>query len=267
MNYKPRFLPQVNAPYNVVLQKLDDENVEYNIIEVDPNNCKPLQGITFSDEVNNVNVNDENPIWLSRDDEILDGHHRFVRSLIDEIRLIAIKLDLNSRDACRILNKIQDIYEYEQSQGLEEVESQDAINFYDTDEDQFLNALEEDNNKIQLEIPNINQQSIVGYRKDPIRENSVNGNFFTINPIKGFDKYQIDFDNLFDAEGTGVSYKDSQNPVDILSKIWFPHVNFEKLCEKYNIPSNNLKYKAIAKKAKSMGFDGIKFNTIIWGLK
>jgi len=268
MRYKPRFLPQMNAPYDVVLEKLDEEGVGYEVVEVDPNELEPLQGITFSDEVGKVNIDDMNPIWMSENNKILDGHHRMVRGLLDNKKIKAIKLGLNEKDACRVLNKIQDIYEYEQSQGLEEVETQDAINFYGEDENQFLKSLEEDNTVVQQEKSSANQQTIIGYRKDPIRENSVVGNFFTLNPINGYSKYQIEFDNLLDTHALGVMYKDGQQPVEILAKIWFPHVNFEEISKQYNMPSINLKNKAIAEKAQKMGFDGIKYgDTLIQGLK
>jgi len=66
----------------------------------------------------------------------------------------------------------------------------------------------------------------------------------------------------------GVAYKDSQTPTDILAKIWFPNVNFEKISKQYNLSSDNLKNKAIAEKAMKMGFDGIKYgDAIIQGLK
>jgi len=268
MRYKPRFLPQVNAPYDIILQKLDEEGIGYEVVEVDPNELSPLQGITFSDEVSKVNVDDMNPIWISSDMGILDGHHRMLRALLDEIPIKAIKIDLNSKDACRILNKIQDIYEYEQSQGLEEVEAQDAINFYGNDENQFLTSLEEDNLAVQSEKPSKNEKTIIGYRKDPIKENSVVGNFFTLKPVAGYDKYQIDFENLLDTSALGVTYKDGQEPVDILAKNWFPHVNFEELSKKHNTSSINLKNKAVAEKAIKMGYDGIKYGeSIIQGLK
>ena len=151
---------------------------------------------------------------------------------------------------------------------MEEVEVQDAINFYGDDENQFLKSLEEDNAAVQQEKSSANQQSIIGYRKDPIRENSVVGNFFTLNPIDGYSKYQIDFDNLLDTHALGVMYKDGQQPVEILSKIWFPHVNFEEISKQYNMPAINLKNKAVAEKAQKMGFDGIKYgDTLIQGLK
>ena len=194
MRYKPYFLPQVHAPYDAVLQKLDDEDIDYTSVEVDPNDLTPLQGITFSDEVGGVNVDDMNPIWISSDMQVLDGHHRMVRALLDDIPIKCIKINMNYKDACRLLNKIQDIYEYEEAQGLEEVQVQDTINYYGEDDNQFLNSLEEDNIATQTEkTPNKNEKTIIGYRKEPIRENSVVGNFFTLKPVDGYDKYEIDF--------------------------------------------------------------------------
>ncbi len=268
MRYKPRFLPQVHAPYDVVLQKLDDEGVNYSTIEVDPNDLTPMQGITISDEVGGVTVDDNNPIWVSSDMSILDGHHRWVKALLDNVMLIAIKIDANSRDASRILNKIQDIFEYESSQGMEEVVSQDAINYYGKDENQFLNSLEEDNVELQADTPGKNEKTVVGYRGTPISEKSVVGNFFTLKPVDGYDAYEITFDNLLDTNALGISYKDGQEPVEILAKSWFPNINFEKLSTENDVPAINIKNKAVAEKAMKMGYDGIKYgNSIIQGLK
>lgn len=274
IRYKPPFLPQMNLPYDLVLQKLGDENVSHNIVEIDANELNPLQGIVFSDEVANAEISDMNPIYIDNENNILDGHHRFLNALYSNILLKAVMINLNNRDACRILNKIQDIYEYEQSRGLEEVEMQDAINYYGDDENQtsneshFLNSLEEDNTNIQIEKPSKNEQTIIAYRKEPIKNNSVVGNFFTLKPVEGYNKYEIQFDNLLDTHSLGITYKDGQEPVEILSKIWFPHVNFEELGKKYNTPALNIKNKAIAEKAMKLGFDGIKYgDTLIQGLK
>ena len=270
MRYKPHFLPQVHAPYDVVMQKLDDEGVDYTNVEVDPNELTPLQGIVFSDDVGGVEVDDMKPIWISSDMQVLDGHHRMVRALLDEIPIKAVMINMNHKDACRTLNKIQDIYEYEHSQGLEEVQVQDTINFYGNDENQFLNDLEEDNTALQTEEekPNKNQKTVVGYRGMPIKENSVVGNFFTTKPVEGYDAYEIDFENLMDTNALGVTYKDGQEPVDILAKSWFPNINFEKLATQHKTDSINLKTKAVAEKAMKMGYDGIKYgDSIIQGLK
>jgi hypothetical protein len=273
MRYKPYFLPQVSAPFEIVLQKLDDEGINYDMVEVDPNELNASQGVTFSDEVENVNLDDMNPIWINGDMKILDGHHRWIKALLDNKKIKAVKIDMNEKDAARVLNKIQDIYEYDQVRGLEEVVNNDVINDENqadagVSQSEFLASLEEDNTAIQTEKPSANPQTIIAYRKAPIRENSVVGNFFTLNPIDGYNKYEIEFDNLLDTNVLGVVYRDSQEPTDILGKIWFPNVNFEKLSEQYNTTSVNLKNKAIAEKAMKMGFDGIKYgDKLIQGLK
>ena len=277
MRYKPRFLPQVSAPFEIVLQKLDEEGVGYSIVEVDPNELNPSQPFTLSDDVETAILDDMNPVWLAENNSIIDGHHKWVKALLDKIPIKAVKINLNEKDAARVLNKIQDIYEYEQARNLEEVESQGAINYYDNNaqsgegnSNSFLDSLEEDNLALQngKEETGKNEKTIIAYRKEPIKENSVVGNFFTLNPIDGYNKYQIDFSNLLDTQALGVTYKDGQEPVDILAKSWFPHVNFEKLSEQYNVPSINLKNKAIAEKAMKMGYDGIKYgDTLVQGLK
>jgi hypothetical protein len=273
LRYKPYFLPQMSAPYDVIVQKLDDEGIGYNFIEVTPDELQPSQGITFSDEVGKCTLDDKNPIWIAEDNKICDGHHRFARALYDKKPLKAVKLDMNFKDACRLLNKIQDIFEYEQSRSLEEVETQDVINQDNqinsgNSDSEFLATLEEDNKNIQIENPTKNQKTIIGYRKEPISENSVVGNFFTLAPIDGFDRYQIDFENLLDTHELGLVLKKSQQPVDILAKIWFPNINFEKISSQNNVPSNNLKAKAIAEKAMKYGYDGIKYgDNLIQGLK
>ena len=263
----PYHLPQIKAPIDLVMKKMADDDINYEYVQIEPNKLNPSQPFTLSDDVYTSSMDDKHPIWVDKDLNILDGHHKFVKSLDDKF-VIIVKIDLNFKDACRMLNKIQDIYEYEQSQGLEEVEDQDAINFYRNDENQFLNSLEEDNLAVQSEKPSKNEKTIIGYRKDPIKENSVVGNFFTLKPVAGYDKYQIDFENLLDTSALGVTYKDGQEPVDILAKNWFPHVNFEELSKKHNTSSINLKNKAVAEKALKMGYDGIKYgDSIIQGLK
>lgn len=196
LRYKPYFLPQISAPYDIVVQKLDEENINYKLIEIFPSdndNINVSQGIVFSDEIGKCTLDDTNPIWLAGENQICDGHHRYANALFDKKPLKAVKIDMNFKDACRLLNKIQDIYEYEQLHALEEVEMQDVINSENQTDSgisnsEFLASLEEDNNNIQIENPSKNQKTIIGYRKEPINDNSVVGNFFTLSPIDNFDK-------------------------------------------------------------------------------
>lgn len=272
MKHKPYFLPQVSMPADMVLEKLEEEDIDYDYIQVDPNELNVSQGIVFSDGVEHVELDDKNPIWISDDDTICDGHHRLTKALNNSVPITAVRIKLNFKDACRILNKIQDVYDYTEQQRMEEIVAQDAINANNeinggVSYSEFLNNLEEDNAGVQNEKPSMNDKVLVGYRREPIKENSVIGNFFTLNPIDGFTKYEISFDNLLDTNDLGLHYKDSQIPAEVLAKTWFPHVNFEKLSEQYDIPPINLKNKAIAEKARTLGYDGIKYgNSIIQGL-
>jgi len=273
MRHKPYFLPQMSMPADEIVGKLDEEDIDYDYIQVEPSELNPSQGFTFSDDVGKSEIDDMNPIWLDQDNNVLDGHHRWVKASLDGVPLKAIKINMNNKDACRLLNKIQDVFDYTQQQRMEEEVAQDVLNANNqanggVSYNEYLQTLEEDNILVQQEKPSKNDQVLIAYRRDPIKENSVIGNFFTISPIEGFAKYQIEFDNLLDTNALGVQFKDSQIPAEVLAKIWFPHVNFEKLSEEYDVPALNLKNKAIAEKARHMGYDGIKYgDTLVQGLK
>jgi len=273
MGLRPPHLPQISMPIHEILSKLDEEGIEYEVLEQDPNELNPSQGITFSDEVHEPN--EEKFTWSDKDNNVLDGHHNLVYHIIKSAPIKCIKINLDDKTACRVLNKIQDIFEYETQRKMEEVLGQDAINTQNdidagNNQGDFLDLLEKDNSDIEAETESdsMNPKLVIGYRKEPIIENSVIGNFFTLKPIDGYNKYEIECDNLLDTNDLGIGYKSGQIPVDVLSKTWFPHVNFEKLSEKYNMPAINLKNKAVAHKAKKHGYDAIKYgDTLIQGLK
>ncbi len=273
----PSYLPQLNMPFGIVLGKLDDLGIGYKNVEINPKNLVPSQAITFSDKVDGMELSDNNPIWVSTDgddtDKIIDGHHRYCKALDTNTKLKAIKVNLDHKNAVRVLNKIQDIFEYEQAMDVEEVIAQDVVN-QDNDIDsgisdsEFLASLEEDNLAIQTEKPSNNQKTIIAYRKGAINNESTIGNFFILEPVEGYDKYEIEFENLLDTNTLGITYKESQIPVDILAKIWFPHVNFEKIAEQQNTEAINIKNKAIAEKAKKLKYDGIQYGKkLVQGLK
>lgn len=289
--YKPYHLPQINMPFEEMFSKLDEEGVVYEAQIVHPNELTPSQGITFSDEITGLGSNKEKPIWVGSNNEILDGHHRYVNHLMNDEPISIIKIQMNGKDACRLLNKIQDIYEYEQNLGVEEAllhqrninDRNDVANdgandgAYDSVyegaddvETDFLSMLEQDNlNDVddEEERPR-NNVKIVAYRRGDVNENSKAGNFFILKPYEGFTKYEIEFDNLLNTNDFGIEYKNSQSPTDVLSKLWFPNVNFQKLSEKYDISVMNLKNRAIAEKAQKLGYDGVQYgDLIIQGLK
>jgi len=255
MQHRPSYLPQVNAPFDIVIDKLGAEGVNGRIIDINPSILKALQGITFSHEVDDANIDDdENPIWINNELFVLDGHHRLVKSLYAGKKTIkAVLVDLDHKNACRLLNKIQDIYDYDQQK---EAENSNVPN-------SFLDSIEGTIEEADIDGDSMNVVKLIGYRKDNFKDNSTNGNFFTLSPKEGMKKYEIEFDNILDTDKLGVSYKSSQNPVDVLARIWFPHVNFNAISQENNISEFNLKCKAIAEKAKKYGFDGIKYGEIL----
>ena len=272
-------LLQIKMPVDKILRKLHDKDIGFKYIKINPNELENLefsQGVTFSNDVHNAKPSDVTPIWVADEKDklkIIDGRHRALYAITHNIPLMAVEVKLNFNDAVNALREIIDNLDYEQHQNMEEVVGQDVINT-DNQQDsgvsdsEFLSTLEEDNDAVQTETPSKNEKKIIAYRKDPIKEKSIVGNFFSLKPMEGFSKYEIEFDNLLDTNDLGIHYKDSQIPAEVLAKIWFPHVNFEKLAEEYNTTSINLKNKAICEKAHKMGFDGIKYGeSLIQGLK
>lgn len=266
MRYKPLSLPQVSAPYTHVVGELDKEGIGWDVVDMDPTELNPMQGVVFSNEVGDFDLDDMDPIWISRDNEIMDGHHRFLKAHMIEKPIKCVKIDLIGKDGCRVLNKIQDIYDYEQQRGLEEVVVQDVLNAAndkdaDIEDKEFLGLLE------TMDLPEPKPAKVVAYRQQPIKENSVIGNFFLIEPVDGYDKYEIEFDNLLDTNDLGLEFGDN-NPVEVLTKTWFPNADFEKLGESLKISSIHLKNKAIAERCQKMGYDGIRYgDKMIQGLK
>lgn len=250
--YKPKWLPQVNAPYEYVVGGLNKDGIEYEEGEVHPSELKPLQGIISYEKVGDMG-DELDPIWLSINNEILDGHHRYGKALIINKPIKYIKLKLNYKDAARALNKIQDIHEYENNEDLEEVVSQDIINMKNDPniDDEMGQKLLSDNKgkKVRLEA----------YRKNKVVENSPTGNFFTQQKRDGYKKYTIDFDNLLDASDFGVDkFERGELPTYKLLKIIVPDVNV-----KYPFDKQAAINKTVANVLKKLGYDGVKYGDIM----
>lgn len=271
LRYKPKWLPQVNAPFNYTLDMLDKEGVDYKYMQVDPDDLEPSQGIVAQDKVSQIDMNNILPIWISKEDRILDGHHRYVAALSRSIPVKCIKIMLSQKDAVRMLNKIQDIFEYERQQKVMEVVAQDQINVMnDPDSDfnngNFLESLEREKDDDEREILHDSTKkpkNLTGYRKDEINEKSVVGNFFSLKPVDGYKKYDMEFDNLLNTNDLDITYKSDVNPVSRLAVSWFPNIDFKKIAKKHGVNPDSIINRAVAEKAKQMGYDGIKYGDIM----
>lgn len=275
MRYKPHHLPQVSAPYIYVLNKLKDEGIKYKIGKTDPNKLQPMQGLVSLDKISKIDPKKIKPVWISKDNKVLDGHHRYGCALSNEVMLPYFQIMLPALDAARTLNKIQDIFEYEDKIKIEELTHTTSVNNLNEPATQdFLSGIEEEM-KDDQEILHSGSEEKVGrkkrkifaYRQQPINEKSTIGNFFSVKPVDGYTKYEIEFDNLLDTDKLGVSAQ-GQNPIKVLADVWFPHIKFDKIAKKYKMNADHLMNRAIAEKATKMGYDGIKYgDIIIQGLK
>lgn len=255
LRYKPKSLPQISAPYSDVLNALSDENVVYKTYNIDPNRLIPSQGIVFLDKIGNFTDNDNYPIWISKDLHILDGHHRYAKSLCNNSKIKCILIDQVAQDAAWTLNKIQHLYDYKNQLDLEK--QSEPIKFKE-----ILTNYSLDDNVVLTKGKKINK--IFGYRNRDINENSVVGNFFLLKPENDdYHKFELSFENALDTNDLNVTFRSGEYPIKTLSSIWFPNLDFEKLSKKTKIDINKLIGRAVAEHAIDLGYDGIIYGDIL----
>lgn len=249
IDYKPKYLPQISAPYTEIVNELDRDNVKYKKIKINPENIKPTQGIVFLDKIKDES---KDYVWLSKDLKLLDGHHRLGSSLSYNKPINAIVIMLPFMEAIRELNKIQDIYDFKSK-----YENKSDINtdIFDFIRDEFL--YNKDENTYGLG----GNRKVYGYRNKPINKNSKSGNFFSLQPIKGYNKYEIEFDNLLDTDDMEIVIE--KNPVHDLANYWFKGLDFDFIANKNDINKDMLINRCVSELAKKYGFDGIKYGDII----
>lgn len=269
----PKHLPQVNSPFNYTLEMLDKEGIEYKYLQIDPEELFPSQGIVSQDKISEIDLDNIQPIWVSKDNKVLDGHHRFAAALSKGIPIKCIKIILSQKDSIRILNKLQDIFDYENQEDIMEVVGQDHINIKNQQDSgvstsEFLATLEsesigDEDDNIEILHDNKKGKKITGYRKKDINEKSIVGNFFSLKKSDGYNKYDMDFESLLDTNDMNITFKTESSPVSILCKNWFPNIDFDKIAKKYDVTSESIMNRAVAEKARKLGYDGIKYGDIM----
>lgn len=262
---RPIHLPQISAPFDRVLDFLEQNKIKSKSMIVNTTDLQPTQGLTFLDTIT-ITTDDINPIWVAGTDDdenhIIDGHHRWVDKLSDNDRIKVFKIFLSPQKACRYLNKVQDIYEYEEHLKLEEIISHSSnINDRNTPrDDNFINYIN-DNQQTEFSNKPSNPETIIAYREKQINDNSVIGNFFILNPVSGYSKFEIEFDNLLDLEKLDLITSDTSSPISVLADLWFPNYDFCKYAENMGVDVDNIKTKAIKDVASDMGYDGVKYGS------
>lgn len=247
-NNKPYWLPQVSAPFDYITKQLKHEEIPYSVYNISNTELKPLQKEVNPDTVEFFKgVYKRNskkyPIFISGDNEILDGHNRFVAHKMvkgDDKPISCFKIDCDSKCASRILNKIQDRFEFEKdnSNKMEPISK-------------FLNKPEIGWYDIAKEV------EYICFRENPIKENSESGNFFHLKGNDKMKKYKISFDKVMVLSNECLG--NNKLPQIWLADKLLPNKDFDIIAMNNNISLQSAVNREIAKKCKEMGFDGINY--------
>lgn len=234
--YQPMWLPQVSADHEYVTKSLDDDNIPYTVDTYNPTDLKPLQRDInvdtkdfFSKKINNREPIDL--IYIANGNEILDGHNRNSAYIENPSvsKIVCVKILMDYKDAARILNKIQDKFEWDGEKQLQETET--------------------NKNSVTMEL----------YSNKPIDKRSKCGNFMIPDNKKGYDhKYEIEFDNLHDFN------TESNNPIEALAEEWLGNLNtLKEESVKHVLTYETYLLRKLAEEAKKRGYDGISYNNKI----
>lgn len=145
-NWKPKYLPQISAPFTHVVNSLNKEGVPFKQMGLSANELSPIQSLIDTDKVEQIIQSllmgeKLDPVWVDANNKILDGHHRYVayKKAMPENLMHVVKIMAEEKDAIRVLNKIQDIYDHNmEMNGMTEPQKLDTIDNYAGDRSDAL---------------------------------------------------------------------------------------------------------------------------------
>lgn len=273
---KPMWLLQnrkSDLPY--VQEELGKKGVTCEMVELTPKELIPLQQKVkkskvdyFKDKIDN-NLPLE-PIFISKDNSILDGHHRAYAFMSDPSvkRVVCFKIYLDKDDAIQILNRIEDKFDFENNFNPH---NSDFLNFdkfkSDSDDISDLNTDEKLINQedevpsdelMNFETVKFNPQTLTLYKNCPINTKSRTGDFLSTKPTKNFNhKYNISFNNLLEIDEEEI--KNYPSPIQYIVEKWFSDVNLKEESVKQALTQEIYTYRKINEKANQLKIDGIKY--------
>ena len=211
-NVSEVWLPQIKEEnVSEILQELKDNGIIVKKVLVEPSYLKPLQKKVSKqkiDEVNQVIDNDGYlpKTWVDANNNILDGHHRayVYQSRPDIAKVECFKIFLNSNDACRILNKIQDRIDFKTEYGINEPNSyniqdpvQREMSNLDAPRAKYLGRETEHEIKEDLTFDDVTNKVLTLYSVRTFDKGNTSGFIMSFTKDKGYDKeYEILFDKI-----------------------------------------------------------------------
>lgn len=274
------WLPQVKQEnINEILQELEDIGIIVKSVLIGPSYLKPLQkkvSKPIIDELNNVVDNDGYlpKIWVDANNNILDGHHRsyVYQSRPDIDKVECYKIFLNSKDACRILNRIQDKILFKKEYNITEP---NTYNTFDPLQREIKNinrpkaqyfgkeAEQEIQEEKNLTFDDVTNKTCTLFSVRPFDKGNKSGFIMSFTKDKGYDKeYEILFDKLLNVPKEEM---DLYEPF-YLAGMYMLDPNFEKDPVKIKKMASDVNkvYAEFIKDrlngfAKRAGYDGINF--------
>jgi hypothetical protein len=248
---------------------------------IEPSYLKPLQKKVMKpkiDEINSVIDNDGYlpKTWVDANNNILDGHHRVYtyQSRPDIDKVECYKVFLNSKDACRILNKIQDRIDFKREYGItnsstfsninpvekeiKSVELVDDAKYLGKDKEQEVKSLQD-----KLTFDDVTNKTCTLYSVRPFDKGNTSGFIMSFTKDKGYDKeYEILFDKVLHVPAEEMELHDPF----YLAGMYILDPNFEKdptMIKKMASDVNQVYAHFIKNRlngfAKRGGYDGINF--------
>jgi hypothetical protein len=274
------WLPQIKEEnVNEILQELRDSGIIVKSVMVEPSYLKPLQkkvSKTKIDEINSI-VDEDGYLprtWVDADNNILDGHHRVYsyQSRPDIDKVECYKIFLNSKDACRILNKIQDKIDFKSEYGIK---SPATFNMMDSIQNEIdnvnlpkvqnsnFNEIKEDDKKENLDFNDVTNKVVTLYSVRPFDKGNTSGFIMSFTKDKGYDKeYEILFDKILYVPQEEMELHEPF----YLAGMYILDPNFEKdpaMIKKMASDVNQVYAHFIKNRlngfAKRAGYDGINF--------
>jgi hypothetical protein len=281
-NVSEIWLPQVKEEnIDEILQEMKDGGIIVKSVMIEPSYLKPLQKKVMKskiDEINGVIDNDDYlpKTWVDANNNILDGHHRVYayQSRPDIDKVECYKIFLNSKDACRILNKIQDRIEFKKEYGItnsntfsnvnpieKEIKSVDVVDdakYLGKDKEQEVKSLQD-----KLTFDDVTNKTCTLYSVRPFDKGNTSGFIMSFTKDKGYDKeYEILFDKVLHVPAEEM---DLHDPF-YLAGMYILDPNFEKdpsMIKKMASDVNQVYAHFIKNRlngfAKRAGYDGINF--------
>lgn len=232
----PNWLPQIEAPYHYMFKELKNEGIGVTNDSIDINELNPSQPFIETDKVSSIYNSISNgeqsvkPVWVSNDNKIIDGHHNYFASKANgDDKILTIKIDADFNSAVRILNKIMDIYNFNNDNNKNSQEHE-----------LYSDASIDENGEISDKI------GVFRFKK--MTENDK--------------KYKVSFDHLLELKSDIIG--DDPTKYEYNTCMYFePNKNYQKLAMDENVSVEEYCKKYLGELLKKRGYDGVNYNNEI----